>query len=85
MSSRPSKRSRREAAKHAALRRQRMKWGGIVTALVLGIGVFAIFGGGGDSAPAMASDFELSGPDGETVRLSDFRGQPVAVTFMHTW
>jgi peroxiredoxin len=33
----------------------------------------------------MASDFELSGPDGETVRLSDFQGQPVAVTFMHTW
>ena len=85
MSGKSSKRSRREAAKQAAIRRQRMKWGGIVAALVLGVGVFTIFGGGGDGAAAIASDFELSGPDGETVSLSDFRGQPVAVTFMHTW
>ncbi len=85
MSGQPSKRSRREAAKRAAQRRQRMKWGGFITALVLGVGVFALFGGGGDGAAAMAPDFELSGPDGDTVRLSDFRGQPVAVTFMHTW
>ena len=34
---------------------------------------------------AEAPDFELAGINGETVQLSDFRGKPVAVTFMHTW
>ena len=36
-------------------------------------------------AGAPAPDFELRGVDGESVRLSDFRGRPVVVTFMHTW
>jgi cytochrome oxidase Cu insertion factor (SCO1/SenC/PrrC family) len=34
---------------------------------------------------APAPDFELTGVDGESVKLSDFRGRPVVVTFMHTW
>jgi cytochrome oxidase Cu insertion factor (SCO1/SenC/PrrC family) len=34
---------------------------------------------------AEAPDFSLVSNDGETVALSDYRGQPVAVVFMHTW
>ena len=34
---------------------------------------------------ALAPDFELSSKDGELLKLSDYRGRPVAVTFMHTW
>ncbi len=34
---------------------------------------------------AMAPDFELVNLAGEPVKLSDFRGQPVALNFMHTW
>jgi cytochrome oxidase Cu insertion factor (SCO1/SenC/PrrC family) len=34
---------------------------------------------------ARAPDFQLASIDGEQVKLSDFRGRPVAVTFMHTW
>lgn len=34
---------------------------------------------------AAAPQFELASSDGEPVSLDDFRGQPVAVMFMHTW
>lgn len=34
---------------------------------------------------SVAPDFELPAHEGGTLRLSNFRGQPVAVTFMHTW
>jgi hypothetical protein len=34
---------------------------------------------------AVAPDFELVSYEGETMRLSDFRGRPVAVMFMHSW
>lgn len=34
---------------------------------------------------AEAPDFELVTHTGETAALSDYRGQPVAVMFMHTW
>lgn len=34
---------------------------------------------------APAPEFELPGIDGEKVSLSDFRGRPVVITFMHTW
>lgn len=33
----------------------------------------------------LAPDFVLATPDGETFRLSDFRGQPVLVNFWATW
>ena len=32
-----------------------------------------------------APDFELVTNKGERLALSDYRGQPVAVMFMHTW
>ena len=32
-----------------------------------------------------APDFELSSPDGEIYRLSDFKGQPVILNFWATW
>jgi peroxiredoxin len=34
---------------------------------------------------ALAPDFELVSNKGERVKLSDYRGLPVAVNFMHTW
>ena len=34
---------------------------------------------------AIAPDFELVSNEGETVALSNYRGKPVAVMFMHTW
>lgn len=34
---------------------------------------------------AVAPDFELATTSGKPVKLSDYRGRPVAVTFMHTW
>lgn len=34
---------------------------------------------------AEAPDFELVTHTGETATLSEYRGQPVAVMFMHTW
>ncbi len=33
----------------------------------------------------LAPDFELSGPNGETYRLSDFLGRPLIVNFWATW
>lgn len=38
-----------------------------------------------DPEQTAAPDFELVNLEGETVRLSDYRGRPVALTFMHTW
>lgn len=34
---------------------------------------------------ALAPDFTLEDTNGNEVALSDFRGQPVVVTFFHTW
>lgn len=85
MTQRPSKRERREAARRAHRRRQRVRWGVLVGAVAIGAVAFLGLGdGGGSEAAALAPDFELKSPAGETVRLSDFRGAPVALTFMHT-
>ena len=47
--------------------------------------VFIAFAGGtSDPVAAIAPDFELQTPEGEQVSLSDYRGSPVALTFMHT-
>ena len=34
---------------------------------------------------ALAPDFELPTMEGELRKLSDYRGKPVVLTFMHTW
>ncbi len=86
MADKPSKHARREAARRAAQRRQRIRWASVVTAIVLGIGAFFVFSSGsGDQAAALAPDFELETNTGESVRLSDYRGRPVALIFMHTY
>ena len=41
--------------------------------------------GGGATVGQPAPDFSLVGLDGKSVRLSDFRGQPVVVNFFATW
>lgn len=86
MTSKQSKRARREAARRARQRRQRMIWAMSTLAVVVAVGAFiGTRGGSPDQAAALAPDFELSSSNGEAVKLSDYRGQPVAVTFMHTW
>jgi cytochrome oxidase Cu insertion factor (SCO1/SenC/PrrC family) len=87
MTTRQSKQARREAAQTARQRRLLLMWGSVTAAILLGIGAFVLSSGGsGDEAAAeLAPDFELENTSGDTVRLSDYRGQPVAVTFMHTY
>ncbi len=63
-----------------------MMWGAVVVLILVGVGAFSLLGGdSSDGTPQMAADFELISSEGEPVQLSDYRGQPVAVTFMHTW
>ncbi len=85
----PTGRARREAMRKARLRKQRnrrLAWGGVVSAMVLGLGALILMSQqSGTSEPEAAPDFELQRFDGEPVKLSDYRGRPVAVTFMHTW
>jgi cytochrome oxidase Cu insertion factor (SCO1/SenC/PrrC family) len=87
---------RKEALAKKQQRRRNLLLGILVAMLVVTTAVFVIIHLSDNetatndlrTAPevgALAPDFELAGIDRETVRLSDFRGQPVAVTFMHTW
>ncbi len=85
MSSKQSKRARREAARRARQRRRLVGWGGAVAAVALAVVGLVFVGGSGDEAAAMAPDFALETLDGETLQLSDYRGRPVAVTFMHSF
>lgn len=86
MVNKQSKRAKREAARLARQRQQRILWGGMAASAVAIIGLLVLFGGGSDDqAAALAPDFELADSAGETVKLSDYRGQPVALTFMHTY
>ena len=86
MAAQPSNRARREAARHTRHRRQRLLWAGVAAAALVGIGsIVMVSGGSGNEVVALAPDFELETSQGDTVRLSDYRGQPVAVTFMHTY
>ena len=86
MTNKQSKRARREAARRARQRRQRIRWATAAAVIVLAMTGIVLFAGGSDDAvAALAPDFELETSEGETVRLSDYRGQPVAVTFMHTY
>ncbi len=85
MTNKQSKRERREAARRTRQRRQRIRWAAASALAVLAVtGVVLFAGGSDDQVAALAPDFELETPEGETIRLSDYRGQPVAVTFMHT-
>lgn len=86
MTNKQSKRARREAARRASQRRQRIRWATAAAVIVLAMtGIVLLAGGSDDPVAAFAPDFELETSEGETVRLSDYRGQPVAVTFMHTY
>ena len=86
MTNKQSKRAGREATRRAAHRRQRIQCASVAAVVALGLGAFVAFSGGSDNqAAALAPDFELETNSGDTVRLSDYRGQPVAVTFMHSY
>jgi peroxiredoxin len=61
---------------------------GLIAMMLFGYGVAQVGPGGilsdvrvGREAP----DFELAMLDGHTVKLSDYRGRPVALTFWTTW
>lgn len=85
MNNRPSKAQRREAARRARQRRQRLRWAATAAVVLLAaLGIVVLAGGSGDKAAALAPDFELETPAGDTVRLSDYRGKPLALIFMHT-
>jgi cytochrome oxidase Cu insertion factor (SCO1/SenC/PrrC family) len=86
MTKKPSKQARREAARQAAIRRRRIRWTSLAIALATVVGAFAALSIGSDNqAAALAPDFELETNNGDSVKLSDYKGQPVAVTFMHTY
>lgn len=76
---------RREAmrrAQQAKHRKQRMKWDAAIA--LVAVGAFVLVGRG-SGEPTPAADFELDQLGGESVSLSDYRGQSVAVTFRHSW
>ena len=86
-----SRKAQLEAERKAKQRKQRILFGTIAAAVVIvGVGAFLFMGNSQGDAPAAATgpvapDFELAAVTGEPVSLSDYRGQPVAVTFMHSW
>lgn len=49
------------------------------------VNVTAVASGPAPKAGKPVTDFEAQTPDGKTVRLSDFRGRPVWITFWATW
>ena len=84
------KQAQREATRLAAVKKRRTRLFAavvVVTAGSVGVGILIAT----RSEPTQtvetraAPDFELPSLNGQTIRLSDYRGQPVAVTFMHTY
>ena len=97
MTQKQSRRARRESRERAKKQRTMMVVG-IAGILLVITAAFVVLRGqfpGSESAAgelstapvvgALAPDFQLVSNAGEQVKLSDFRGRPVAVTFMHTW
>lgn len=97
MTKKKSRKTQREAQKQAK-KQGRLMIAGIGGVLIVIIAAFFILQGQGSGtdtdtserseAPevgALAPDFQLASNNDEQVNLSDFRGRPVAVTFMHTW
>jgi cytochrome oxidase Cu insertion factor (SCO1/SenC/PrrC family) len=97
MAKQRSRKDRREAREQEKKQRRIMIAGALVI-LVLIAATFAVLRGGDSSTDTAASgpstaptvgslapDFQLVSNLGEQVNLSDYRGQPVAVNFMHTW
>lgn len=80
-------RARREARRQAAQRKKRMQTaiGAAAVAALFVVGGVSLIGSSKPSAPEPAPDFALDLLGGGESALSEFRGQPVAVTFMHTW
>ncbi len=85
MTTKQSKRARREAERLARQRRRLVGWAGIAVAVVLATVTFVVVGGSDNEAAASAPDFALETLDGDSLQLSDYRGRPVAVTFIHSY
>ncbi len=86
MANKQSKRARREAARRAAQRPQRIRWAGLAAVITVSIGAFVVLSScSSDQVAALAPDLELTSVDGVPVALSDYLGRPVAVTFMHSY
>lgn len=85
MTTKQTKRARREAERLARRRRQLLGWAGIAVAVVLATVTIIVVGGSDDEAVAGAPDFTLETLAGDSLQLSDYRGRPVAVTFMHSY
>lgn len=78
--SKASQRKNRKQQKQRASMQQQV---GLLVIVLVVVGVLAwAFFSGGQSA---AMDFEGTSIDGETVRLSDYRGQVVMLNFWATW
>ncbi len=79
-------RAAKEARRKAQLKRQRMAWAGGIGVGILVLGALLFWpGGGNDDVGTIAPEFTLPAFEGDLIKLSDYRGKPVAVTFMHTW
>ncbi len=85
MATNQSKRTRRDAARKAHRRRQRIRWAAAAVVTLAIVGTLTFVAASDNQAAALAPDFELETAEGETARLSDYRGQPVALIFMHTY
>ena len=85
MASNQSKRARRDAALRAHRRRQRIRWAGTAALALAIVGTLTFVAASDNQAAAFAPDFELETADGDTAKLSEYRGQPVALIFMHTY
>ncbi len=74
---------RMEAAQRAKARQRRKALGWGLGIVIVAAAAFTLLGG--SSEPALAADFQLDQLGGDTVSLSDYRGKPIALIFMHSW